>query len=728
MSTFDGLIREYPHIAIDYFSGKHVLNARAYFLSHVHTDHMVGLHSSTFANHLKKHPSYKLYCSEVTKEFLLTSRKHQHLASSLIALPVLQTCNVALPNEINGEKEKLQLTLLPAGHCPGSVMFLFEGDAGNVLYTGDFRLKKTDVAGIEALHSGTEVKPLESLYIDTTFFDPKVMFIPSREQSCAAMLDLIEEQLERGPNHMVHIKCRAKYGYEYLFVEISKAFNMKVHVSEEIMQQYERVPDLAMHMTIEGSTTQVHACRKYSCTVGEADNVITILPSTMWFNSNAQPDDVLRRISSHTYRLCFSFHSSYSEICDFIQHLKPKNIYPNVIPYNSTEYDMIERLQEVLKKVPVPQTNTEMKVEHFKPLGQLRMGKKRKRKRVMSGGETHSRSLEELFEGEVSQKMREVGDVSYPRLKSQEEADWRSEEGKQVDDLGVGPWVDENEGGTSDSLFSDDEASDEDGAWPKEKTDVCEENVSPSVRKEKSIERSIESEEDSQNSLSPIKSFSKYLPKFKAEEVISPRLERKDPQCLQMKKDGRPDVFKDKFSGDSQGSTTLYKNNLKQTMKGNSEKNSVALNNGNGDFSEVRESNDICSGASQKSSQESISPCKSFLKYLPNKSSVISYGREKDVVQNGKDCLKIGEVQKISQEKESDLKVKKDVVLIDLTEHEQEMKSSQSSEESCIISPSVKSSQETYLSPSKIASSSQEIFLLSSPASTDDTPDCIELI
>lgn len=28
--------------------------------------------------------------------------------------------------------------------------------------------------------------------------------------------------------------------------------------------------------------------------MGEADSVITILPSTMWFNSNAQPDDVLR--------------------------------------------------------------------------------------------------------------------------------------------------------------------------------------------------------------------------------------------------------------------------------------------------------------------------------------------------------------------------------------------------------------------------------------------------
>lgn len=31
------------------------------------------------------------------------------------------------------------VTAIPAGHCPGSVMFLFEQNFKHALYTGDFR-------------------------------------------------------------------------------------------------------------------------------------------------------------------------------------------------------------------------------------------------------------------------------------------------------------------------------------------------------------------------------------------------------------------------------------------------------------------------------------------------------------------------------------------------------------------------------------------------------------
>ena len=37
MSTFCGIMREYPQVALDMFQGSAVLRARAYFLSHCHT-------------------------------------------------------------------------------------------------------------------------------------------------------------------------------------------------------------------------------------------------------------------------------------------------------------------------------------------------------------------------------------------------------------------------------------------------------------------------------------------------------------------------------------------------------------------------------------------------------------------------------------------------------------------------------------------------------------------
>lgn len=35
-------------------------------------------------------------------------------------------------------KEKLTVTLIDANHCPGSVMFLFQGYFGTILYTGQY--------------------------------------------------------------------------------------------------------------------------------------------------------------------------------------------------------------------------------------------------------------------------------------------------------------------------------------------------------------------------------------------------------------------------------------------------------------------------------------------------------------------------------------------------------------------------------------------------------------
>lgn len=128
MSTFNGIVHEFPAIAIDFFRAHPGRPwPLACFLSHVHSDHLAGL--ETF-----KSPF--VYCSAATREILLKLEKrpsriayanglreapvrtYSHLKSLLKPIP-LET-----PTELELEPgNHIQVTLLDANHCPGAVMF-----------------------------------------------------------------------------------------------------------------------------------------------------------------------------------------------------------------------------------------------------------------------------------------------------------------------------------------------------------------------------------------------------------------------------------------------------------------------------------------------------------------------------------------------------------------------------------------------------------------------------
>lgn len=72
-------------------------------------------------------------------------------------------------------------------------------------------------------------KPLKSLYIDTTFWIPEAYFIPTREDSCEALVTLAREWVTRSSRHFLVIKHKADLGYEYLLRHLSDELGMKVH-------------------------------------------------------------------------------------------------------------------------------------------------------------------------------------------------------------------------------------------------------------------------------------------------------------------------------------------------------------------------------------------------------------------------------------------------------------------------------------------------------------------
>nr|XP_020736925.1 protein artemis isoform X3 [Odocoileus virginianus texanus] len=256
-------------------------------------------------------------------------------------------------------------------------MFLFQGNNGTVLYTGDFRLAKGEAARMELLHSGGRVKDIQSVYLDTTFCDPKYYQIPSREECLRGILELVRSWISRSPYHVVWLNCKAAYGYEYLFTNLSEEFGLQVHVDK--LDMFRNMPDILHHLTTDRDT-QIHACRhpkaeeyfqwnKLPCGITSKNRIplhtISIKPSTMWFGERTRKTNIIVRTGESSYRACFSFHSSYSEIKDFLSYICPVNVYPNVIPLGTT----MDKVKEILKPLCRSSQSTEPK---YKPLGKLK--------------------------------------------------------------------------------------------------------------------------------------------------------------------------------------------------------------------------------------------------------------------------------------------------------------------------------------------------------------------
>ncbi|XP_045148110.1 5' exonuclease Apollo isoform X2 [Echinops telfairi] len=139
----NGVLIPHTPIAVDFWSLRRAASARLFFLSHMHSDHTAGL-SSTWAR--------PLYCSPITAYLL-----HRRLQVSKQWIQALEVGEShVLPLDEIGQ-ETMTVTLIDANHCPGSVMFLFEGYFGTILYTGLYSLGKESLLEQLALEFRTWV-------------------------------------------------------------------------------------------------------------------------------------------------------------------------------------------------------------------------------------------------------------------------------------------------------------------------------------------------------------------------------------------------------------------------------------------------------------------------------------------------------------------------------------------------------------------------------------------
>ncbi|KAL3293002.1 artemis protein [Colletotrichum asianum] len=260
MSTFNGLVAEFPDIRIDFFrkhAGHHP--PLACFLSHIHSDHLAGLESLR---------SPFVYCSAATRQMLLRLERYpcrinyakgilearvqtyKHLKNLLKPLPLDTPTTLEL-----APGRCIQATLLDANHCPGSVMFLIEDTHHAVLYTGDIRSEPWFVNAVARNPAVVEytcgIKTLDKIYLDTSF----IQNVPFQTKA-NGIAELLRKVALYPDDTIFHIQAWT-YGYEQVWIALSKALRSRIHVDDYKMRVFSSLTGKASNDRFSSS---IHLC------------------------------------------------------------------------------------------------------------------------------------------------------------------------------------------------------------------------------------------------------------------------------------------------------------------------------------------------------------------------------------------------------------------------------------------------------------------------------------
>ncbi|WYZ34998.1 hypothetical protein EsH8_I_001274 [Colletotrichum jinshuiense] len=285
------------YICVDAFRYGAVKGCNAYFLSHFHSDHYIGLTASWTHG--------PIYCSKVTGD--LVKMQLRVAAQWVVPLDFDQTV------EVPGT-EGVTVTMIPANHCPGSSLFLFEKTMGKgpnarkqrVLHCGDFRACPAQVAHpllkpeVQDSISGKDrQQKIDVCYLDTTYLNPRYSFPPQNDviKACADLCkslasdqsfedntwdkvnreagtgsvskfftkangdDVSKAKPNNGPKERLLVICGTySIGKERICMAIAQALGSKIFASKSKIRICSKLgdPELAALLTDDPLEAQVH--------------------------------------------------------------------------------------------------------------------------------------------------------------------------------------------------------------------------------------------------------------------------------------------------------------------------------------------------------------------------------------------------------------------------------------------------------------------------------------
>ncbi|KAI5811446.1 beta-lactamase-like protein [Peziza echinospora] len=306
MSTFRGIVAEFPDIRIDYFRLQpNAPPALACFLSHIHSDHLQGLEGY--------YGGPFIYCSEATKELLIRLERRAHrvnYAKQLVEArsfthaekrSVLRTIPLETPTWIElGNGKRIKVTLFDANHCPGAVMFLIENEVHSILYTGDIRAEPWWVEYV-ARHPvlipyTMGIRRLSCIYLDTSFYAYRDQTTETFNTKAEGIRELISTMLKYPKDTTFHFNTWT-FGYEDVWVAMAAALDEKIHVDRYQHRLFRSIRDKRVssqgpflngyafgNTSVEGKLTndpsaRIHSCdRNLECEGLKGKKVVWIVP------------------------------------------------------------------------------------------------------------------------------------------------------------------------------------------------------------------------------------------------------------------------------------------------------------------------------------------------------------------------------------------------------------------------------------------------------------------
>eukprot|EP01083_Nonionella_stella_P218177 782597_1 len=344
------------NIVIDGFNNRSYFappNA-VYFLTHFHSDHYQGL-TNRFTNGL-------IYCSEITARLVCSEIG---IESPLRPLPMFKKC--LIPDSV----PPTHVTLLEANHCPGAVMLLFEMRVSDTdkryhLHCGDARCEfepnslfyKQNHDILREYHG-----KIDKLYLDTTYLEHKIE-LPRQSDAIQYIADKCMQFLADYNDDLVILIGAYSIGKERILKEVARQCNTPIFITKHKQTIFRAVygEESLEIFTEDESKTRIHVVSmneisfknmwKYKKT--DRTQVIGFKASG-WASNGYQH---IKKEKKHAiypryqnsmtiYAVPYSEHSSFTELCKFVNDINAKDIIPTV---NNRTPSQVQRQIQSLNK------------------------------------------------------------------------------------------------------------------------------------------------------------------------------------------------------------------------------------------------------------------------------------------------------------------------------------------------------------------------------------------